>query len=198
MKALTRKWFEVKIFTLNHLRTHTQREREREREPRSLLRPSSIPMTTDRSRRTVPYQRQSSKDQLQRRSHHTDRLQSPTTHTSADCQSHRADQAKIDSNAARSRLRCAIWWIFFFWVLFLLCFCMTRFDEFFFWVLFLLCFCIDEWYYIFVWQLRKCVQQVENVFSMLFSRTQPNTIKYFSKHFLKCNQTLENIFLSWK
>ena len=75
---------------------------------------------------------------------------------------------------------------------------LTRFDEFFFWVLFLLCFCIEEWYYIFVWQLRKCEQQVENVFSMVFSRTQPNTRKYFSKHFLKCNQTLENIFLSRK
>ena len=75
---------------------------------------------------------------------------------------------------------------------------LTRFDEFFFWVLFLLCFCIEEWYYIFVWQLRKCEQQVENVFSMVFSRTQPNTRKYFSKHFLKYNQTLENIFLSRK
>ena len=32
LKALTQKWFEVKIFTLNHFRTHAQRERERERE----------------------------------------------------------------------------------------------------------------------------------------------------------------------
>ena len=31
LKALTRKWFEVKIFTSNHFRTHAQRERERER-----------------------------------------------------------------------------------------------------------------------------------------------------------------------
>ena len=30
LKALTWKWFEVKIFTSNHFRTHTQRERERE------------------------------------------------------------------------------------------------------------------------------------------------------------------------
>ena len=52
-----------------------------------------------------------------------------------------------------------------------------------------------EWYYIFVWQPRKCEQQVENMFSMVFSRTQPNTRKYFSKHFLKCNQTHKNIFL---
>ena len=40
LKALTRKWFEVKIFTSNHFRTHTQRERERERES-PVLRPSS-------------------------------------------------------------------------------------------------------------------------------------------------------------
>ena len=38
---------------------------------------------------------------------------------------------------------------------------------------------------------RKCV-------SILFSATQPNTRKYFPKHFLECNQTLENIFISWK
>ena len=56
----------------------------------------------------------------------------------------------------------------------------------------------NEWYYIFVWQPRKCDQQVENVFSMVFLITQPNTRKYFSKHFLKCNQTHENIFLSGK
>ena len=30
LKALTRKWFEVKIFTSNHFRTHAQRQRERE------------------------------------------------------------------------------------------------------------------------------------------------------------------------
>ena len=30
LKALTWKWFEVKIFTSNHFRTYTQRERERE------------------------------------------------------------------------------------------------------------------------------------------------------------------------
>ena len=42
--------------------------------------------------------------------------------------------------------------------------------------------------------MRKCEQQVENVFSIVFSRTQPNTKKYFSKYFLKCHQTPENIF----
>ena len=50
----------------------------------------------------------------------------------------------------------------------------------------------------FVWKLRKCEHQVENVFSLLFSRIQSNTRKYFPKHFLKCNQILENIFLSRK
>ena len=45
---------------------------------------------------------------------------------------------------------------------------------------------------------RKCEQQVENVFFMVFSRTQPNTRKYFLKHFLKCNQTFENIIISRK
>ena len=73
---------------------------------------------------------------------------------------------------------------------------LTEFDEFFFcWVLFL-CLSIEKWYYIFVWMLRKCEEQEENVFSILFSTTQSNTRKYFLKHFLECNQTLENIFLS--
>ena len=68
------------------------------------------------------------------------------------------------------------------------------------WFFFLGFVCVlkNEWYYIFVWQPRKCEQQVENVFSMVFSRIQPNIRKYFSKHFLKCNQTHENIFLSGK
>ena len=72
-----------------------------------------------------------------------------------------------------------IWWFFFCWVLFL-------------------CLSIEKWYYIFVWKLRKCEGQKENVFSILFSATQPNTWKYFPKHFLECNQTLENIFISRK
>ena len=45
-----------------------------------------------------------------------------------------------------------IWWIFFGWVLFL-------------------CLSIEKWYYIFVWKLRKCEEQEENVFSILFSAT---------------------------
>ena len=51
---------------------------------------------------------------------------------------------------------------------------------------------------IFVWILRKCEKHDKNGFSRAFSTTQPNTRKYFPKHFLECNQTLENIFLSRK
>ena len=51
---------------------------------------------------------------------------------------------------------------------------------------------------IFVWILRKCEKHDKNWFSRAFSATQPNTRKYFPKHFLKYNQTLKNIFLSWK
>ena len=46
--------------------------------------------------------------------------------------------------------------------------------------------------------VRKCKQQVKNMFSMVFSRIQPNIRKYFPKIFLKCNQTHENIFFSGK
>ena len=48
---------------------------------------------------------------------------------------------------------------------------------------------------IFVWILRKCEKHDKNGFSRVFSATQPNTRKYFPKHFLEWNQTLENIFL---
>ena len=153
-KALTQKWFEVKIFTSNHFQTHAQRQRKRKRErgrrESPVLRPSSSPTTTDRADRAAPIIAPHLAPRWsQQRSHRTDRS---TAHFSLP-----------------SSLN------------------LTGFDEFFFWVLFLLCFCIEEWYYIFVWQLRKCDQQAENVFSMVFSRTQPNTRKYFSKHFLKCN-----------
>ena len=66
----------------------------------------------------------------------------------------------------------------------------TGFDDFFFWVLFVFLYWgMNDIIYSFGSRenVRKCEQQVENVFSMVFSRTQPNTRKYFSKHFLKCN-----------
>ena len=46
--------------------------------------------------------------------------------------------------------------------------------------------------------LGRCEKPDKNVFSRAFLRIQPNTRKYFSKHFLECNQTLENIFFSRK
>ena len=189
--SLTRKWFEVKIFTSNHFRTHTERERERaqinpqielqsnDHRPVSSHRATPTPTCTSAN----PHQHRSSKDRLQ-------------------CRSHHADQAKIDFNAAQSLLRCAIWWIFFFFgfVSFVFLYDLI-------WWIFFSKFCFfcvsilrNDIIYLFdSWEnVRKCVQQVENVFSMVFSRTQPNTRKYFSKHFLKCNQTFENIFISLK
>ena len=115
--------------------SHKERERERERAqitPQTKLQSddhrSSSPTTTDRSRRATP----------------------APIHTST-------NQAKINSNAARSCLYRAIWWIFFLGFVSLV-FLYDRIWWIFFWVLFLLYFCIEEWYYIFVWQLRKCIQ----------------------------------------
>ena len=107
-------------------------KREREREPRSLLRPSSN-LTT----KGAPVRRPQTGLVASR-------------HTST-------NQAKINSNAARSCLYRAIWWIFFLGFVSLV-FLYDRIWWIFFWVLFLLYFCIEEWYYIFVWQLRKCIQ----------------------------------------
>ena len=97
------------------------------------------------------------------------------------------EMAPIALIALRSQLRNG-------WVLMNL----TGFDEFFF-VGF--CFCVyllrNGIIYLFgSWE--KCEEQEENVFSILFLATQPNTRKYFPKNFLECNQTLENIFLSRK
>ena len=78
-----------------------------------------------------------------------------------------------------------------------------EFDDFFFFFWFCF-FCISLFrnniIYLFgSWEnVRKCEQQGENMFSIVFSRTQPNTKKYFSKYFLKCHQSLENIFFSEK
>ena len=96
---------------------------------------------------------------------------------------HRADRDLAFAPIAISR-SVWIWWIFFFfWVLFV----------FLYWGMNDVIYSFGNWE-----NVRKCEQQVENVFSMVLSRTQPNIRKYFSKHFLKCNQTHENIFLSGK
>ena len=65
-------------------------------------------------------------------------------------------------------------------------------------------FCLFEVYILnfsimkFVWKLRKWLRKCEKLVENSIFRTQPNTRKYFPKHFLECNQTLENIFLSRK
>ena len=105
--------------------THKERDRERERrerkkrEPRSLLRPSSnltirrpqtelqFDDTSADPHRATPTPTHTSVDQVKIDSN-VNRLQSPTTHTSADRRSHRANQAKIDSNATRSHICRAI------------------------------------------------------------------------------------------
>ena len=130
----------------------------------------------------------------------------------------RRSQPLVEPNCLSLFLLLSIWpdlMIFFFWVLFMFLYWgmndiiysfgnqenVRKCDRIW-WFFFLGFVCVsvlrNEWYYIFVWQPRKCDQQVENVFSMVFLITQPNTRKYFSKHFLKCNQTHENIFLSGK
>ena len=192
--GLTQKWFEVKLFTSNHFWTHTHRERERERkrEPRSLLRPSSSPTTTNWSRRSAPHQCRPTPAQIHTSTNqakidsNADQLQSPTTHTSTDRQSHRADQAKIDFNAARSRLRRAIWWIFFFWFCF---FCVSIWPD-------LMNFFFSKFCFFCVSILsaekmcatsRKCVFygifkniiKHQKIFFKTFFKMQQNTWKYF-------------------
>ena len=154
---MNRKWFEVKIFTLNHFWTHTQREREialrSHHEPRAQITPSTSPRSHPKIAPISLFP-----DLVPPSSIDTDLSLTLSSFFS-----------QFDR----------IWWIFFGWVLFLYL-------------------SIEKWCYIFVWKLRKCEEQKENVFSILFSATQPNTRKYFSNHFLECNQTLENIFLSRK
>ena len=89
----------------------------------------------------------------------------------------------LDRRSISLSLDCRIWWIFF--------------VGFFFFCVYLL---RNDIIYLFgSWEnLRKCEQQVKNVFSIVFSRIQPNIRKYFIKHFLKWNQTLKNIFISRK
>ena len=63
---------------------------------------------------------------------------------------------------------------------------------FFFLVLIFVSFCVyilRFFIIIFVWILGKCEKPDKSVFSIAFSRIQPNIIKYFPKHFLEYNQT---------
>ena len=159
--ALTRKLVLVKIFTSNHFRTHAQRERERKREKdpspqtelqsndhnSALLKPSSSPTTTDWApvwRPTLYRSRRS-----QHRADYTAPIKQRSTPTPLDLASATQSRLRIrrvisplDRTQSSLSLPSSL--------------NLTEFDEFFFWVLFLLCFCIEEWYYIFIWQLRKC------------------------------------------
>ena len=173
-----RKWFEVKIFTSNHFRTHVQRETEiapRSRhEPRSPFdfnfesHPSTLPANLKARIARLWLCRWT---------------QRPGSHAFdfADFARLRLcrDGTETAPIALRSQLRNC-------WVLMNL----TGFDEFF---LVGFCFCVyllrNDIIYLFgSWEnVRKCEEQEENVFSILFSTTQPNTRKYFPKHFLECN-----------
>ena len=174
--------------------SHAKREREKERES-PILRPSSSPTTTAAhssdqalirwSILSIAAPRRSSKDRLQ---HHSI---SPSPRYIASRSNPVASLSSFFSQFDR------IWWIFFSRFCFFCVSVLTGFDEFFFWVLFLLCFCIEEWYYIFVWQLRKCEKmwaisrkcvfygifknttKYQKIFFKTFFEMQPNTWKYF-------------------
>ena len=117
---MTRKWFYISIFTSNHFRVRRiKREIEREKEERGrrespdhssdrapIRRPQTELQSDDPSadpHRATPTPTHTSVNQVKIDSN-VNRLQSPTTYTSADRRSHRANQTKIDSNATRSRI----------------------------------------------------------------------------------------------
>ena len=218
-------WFDPEIVWSENfhfkpfLDSRAKRERERERaqiNPQTELqfddhRPSSNPTTTDRSRRIAPHQLRptpapihtsTNQAKIDSNDDHTAPIDSkvwrPTLASIAD----RTAPIKQRSTPTPLDLASATWCDEFFFGFCFFCVSvwpdlMNFFSRFCF-------FCVsvlrNDIIYLFgKWEnVRKYEQQVENVFSMVFSRTQPNTRKYFSKHFLKCNQTLENIFLSRK
>ena len=46
--------------------------------------------------------------------------------------------------------------------------------------------------------MRKCEKVIENIFFIVFLGVQPNTSKYFTEYFKKCNQTLQKNLFSKK
>ena len=48
------------------------------------------------------------------------------------------------------------------------------------------------------WEIRKYDKVLENMFFIAFSKTQPNSRKYFAKYFQEHIQTFENNLLSKK
>ena len=125
------KWFEVKIFTSNHFRTHVQREREIAPKERSNPEPRALqPCTLRLLRSTLTSNRTL---QLHRRTQSPDHAFVFAEIAPQDC----TETAPI---ALRSQLRNG-------WVL-------MDLTGFFGWLLFL-CLSIEKWNYIFVWKLRK-------------------------------------------
>ena len=209
--ALTQKWFEVKIFTSNHFRTHTQRERERSHPDHATNPLTSLFFELNKIQlwlrlRIAPRSHPSTlsvnpepKSRLRLRRDHT--LGSHRSHWDRTSGSHRDDidrteitpislfldlvpPSSVDTELSLtlssffSQLD-RIWWIF----LVGFCFCVYLLRN---GIIYL----FGSW--------ENVRNKKKNVFSILFSATQPNTRKYFPKHFLECNQTLENIFLSRK
>ena len=138
-------------------------------------------MTTDRSRRIAPHQRRSSKDRLQRQSHRADRLQSPTTHTSID---HTAPITQRSTPTPLNLFSTARSDEFFFWALFLLCFCMTGFDDFFF--LGFVSFMFPYWgmiLYICLAVEKMCATSIKCVFYGIFKNTTKHQKIFFKTFF---------------
>ena len=183
--GLTRKWFEVKIFTSNHFWTHAQREKEREIAPRSRYElraqsPSTSHHSTSTSNPTqvAPFDF-ASKPRAQDRTPST----SPTSHTFVFAEiapitlrshpriaprRHRLHRSHWDRNWEMV----GFWWIWpdlmnFFWLGFV--------STFIYWEM-VLYICLEA---------EKMWENVKNNKKMCF-------LYYFQQH----NQTLENIFQS--
>ena len=167
--GLTRKWFEMKIFTSNHFRTHAQRERQRSHpnhatnpEPRALqLRTLRLCRSTSTLNRTqiTPF----------------DFAREPRSQItpSTSSRSHpkiapRRHQSHWDHNWEMVRFR----WIWPY---------LTGFDEFF---LVGFCFC--------VYLLRNCIIYLFRSWENVRNKKKMCFLYYFQEH----NQTLENIFQS--
>ena len=194
-----RKWFEVKIFTSNHFQT--QRKERQRSHPDHSTNPDRRSTSTSNRTQITPFDF-TGEPRGQDRTPST----SPTSHAfnfaeiaPQDCTSstsptsHAFDFAEMAlrrhwSHWDRDWEMVGFWWIWpnlinFFWL---------GFDEFDQICVYLL---RNSIIYLFGnWEnVRKCKKQEENVFSILFSGTQPNTWKYFP--FLKIAFP-ENIYFS--
>ena len=228
ISALTRKYpcFGVKwfllLFSLQSIFGLRRAEREREKRNWNPETDSNEPRNRlCLTQKTQDQARLSSNAQT-----HSSNLENPFDRTILD--PHRADRTTGEIVAPQHRstqnrsFSCYFCWVLRIWVLFLLSFdefgfCprpsfvvpihqtqsplslnLTGFDEYFLLGFVSFVFIYWEMILIFVWMMRKCEKHDKNGFSRAFLRIQPNTRKYFPKHFLKYNKILENIFLSEK